>query len=110
MFFTLFVTEEYYPQRFETKQALRLMDLALAQLEKNTDRSSWRCNGEDIERIIKSGKIAAVLDLEGGFDLDGDLGVLRNFYRLGLRSSSCRRTTGPTISPIRAAPRRNGTA
>jgi membrane dipeptidase len=30
--------------------------------------------------------MAAVLDLEGSFDLDGDLGVLRNFYRLGLRS------------------------
>jgi membrane dipeptidase len=34
-----------------------------------------------------SGKIAAVLDLEGGFDLDGDLAVLRNLYRLGLRST-----------------------
>ena len=41
----------------------------------------------DIERINKAGKIAAVLDLEGGFDLDGDLGVLRNLYRLGLRSA-----------------------
>ena len=25
--------------------------------------------------------------IEGGFDLDGDLGVLRDLYRLGLRSS-----------------------
>jgi len=38
-------------------------------------------------RIHRSGKIAAVLDLEGGFDLDGDLGVRRNLYRLGLRSA-----------------------
>ena len=28
MFFSLFVSEEYYPPRFETKQALRLVDLA----------------------------------------------------------------------------------
>ena len=28
-----------------------------------------------------------MLDLEGGFDLDGDLGVLRDLYRLGLRSA-----------------------
>ncbi|MEJ7609133.1 MAG: membrane dipeptidase, partial [Bryobacteraceae bacterium] len=27
------------------------------------------------------------LDVEGGFDLDGDLGVLRNLYRLGVRSA-----------------------
>jgi membrane dipeptidase len=31
--------------------------------------------------------MAAVLDLEGGFDLDGDLGILRDLYRLGLRSA-----------------------
>jgi len=44
-------------------------------------------NAGDIERIVRAGKIAAVLDLEGGFDLDGDLGVLRDLYRLGLRST-----------------------
>ena len=32
-------------------------------------------NAADIERITKSGKIAAVLDIEGSFDLDGDPGV-----------------------------------
>jgi membrane dipeptidase len=30
--------------------------------------------------------MAAVLDLEGGFDLDGDLGILRTLHRLGFRS------------------------
>src|SRR2546421_12469847 len=35
MFFSVFVTEEYYPQRFETKQTLRLIDLALMQLAAN---------------------------------------------------------------------------
>ncbi|MGH9630844.1 MAG: dipeptidase, partial [Bryobacteraceae bacterium] len=87
MFFSIFVTEDYYPQRLETKQVLRLMDLALTQIERNRDRIELAFKASDIERINKSGKIAAVLDLEGGFDLDGDLGVLRNLYRLGLRSA-----------------------
>ncbi len=86
MFFSLFVTEEYYPPRFETKQALRLVDLALTQLAKNRDTIELALNASDIERINKAGKIAAVLDMEGSIDLDGDLGVLRDFYRLGLRS------------------------
>src|SRR5260370_29014683 len=30
--------------------------------------------------------MAAVLDIEGSFDLDGDLRVIRDMYRLGLRS------------------------
>jgi membrane dipeptidase len=87
MFFSIFVTEDYYPQRLETKQVLRLVDLALRQLQTNRDRIELALNAADLERIAKSGKIAAVLDLEGGFDLDGDLGVLRTLYRLGLRST-----------------------
>jgi membrane dipeptidase len=87
MFFSIFVTEEYYPQRLENKQVLRLVDLALTQLDKNRDKIELALNASDVERIAKSGKIAAVLDLEGGFDLDGDLAVLRNLYRLGLRST-----------------------
>lgn len=86
MFFSIFVTEDYYPQRLETKQTLRLVDLALTQLEKNKATIELARNASDIERINRAGKMAAVLDLEGGFDLDGDLGVLRDLYRLGMRS------------------------
>ncbi len=87
MLFSVFVSEDYYPQRMETKQVFRLVDLALTQLEKNRDKIELALKGSDIARINKSGKIAAVLDLEGGFDLDGDLGILRDLYRLGLRSA-----------------------
>lgn len=86
LFFSLFVTEEYYPQHYETKQALRLVDLALRQLEQNRGTIELARNGRDIDRIVASGKIAAVLDMEGSLDRDGDLGVLRRFYQLGLRS------------------------
>jgi membrane dipeptidase len=85
LFFTVYVSEHYYPSRYETKQALRLLDLALTQIEANRDRIEVALNATDVERISRKGRIAAVLDLEGGFDLDGDLGVLRSLYRLGLR-------------------------
>ncbi len=87
MFFSVFVTEEYYPPRFETKQTLRLIDLALTQLARNRNTIELALTASDIERINRQGKIAAVLDLEGCADLDGDLGVLRDLYRLGLRSA-----------------------
>jgi membrane dipeptidase len=86
MFFSLFVTEEYYPQHYETKQALRLVDLALRELKHNNSMIELALNGSDIDRIVKAGKIAAVLDMEGSIDRGGDLGVLRQFYKLGLRS------------------------
>ena len=86
MFFTLFVTEQYYPARLETKQALRLIDAAYDQLDRNRDKIQLAFTASDVERISGTGKIAAFMDLEGGFDLDGDLRVLRDLYRLGLRS------------------------
>jgi membrane dipeptidase len=84
-FMTLYVMEQYYPARYETKQTLRLMNMALDQLEQNRQVVELARDASDIERINRAGKMAAVLDLEGSFDLDGDLDVLRSLYRLGLR-------------------------
>lgn len=86
-FLSVFVPEEYYPSRFETKQALRRVDHALRQLETNRDQVELALNADDVERIRAQGKVAAVLDIEGSYDLDGDLGVLRDLYRMGLRSA-----------------------
>ena len=86
LFFSIFVTEDYYPARLETKQALRMLDCAFEQIGRNSASIAIARTATDIEQIHKSGRIAAVLDIEGSFDLDGDLGVLRQMYRLGLRS------------------------
>jgi membrane dipeptidase len=86
-FFSLYTREEYYPRRFEAKQTLRLLEFALEQIERNKGQIQVALKAGDIARINAAGKVAAVLDLEGGFDLDGDLHVLRALYRLGLRSA-----------------------
>src|ERR1035441_6512533 len=86
LFFSFFVIEDYYPARLETKQALRMLDCALEQIGRNSQSIEIARNASDIERIHGSGKIAAVLDIEGSFDLDGDPAVIRQMYRLGLRS------------------------
>jgi membrane dipeptidase len=43
-------------------------------------------NAADVERIQAAGKIAVVITIEGGRAIDHDLGVLRMFHRLGVRS------------------------
>ena len=87
LFFSIFVSEEYYPGRNETKQAFRLMEEAHRQIERNRDKIAIAYTASDVERLHKQGKMAAFLDLEGGFDLDGDLRVLRALYRMGLRGA-----------------------
>jgi membrane dipeptidase len=86
LFFSVFIPEDYYPARYETKQALRMLDCATEQISRNKAAIELARTAADIERIRREGRIAAVLDVEGSFDLDGDPAVLRQMYRLGVRS------------------------
>lgn len=86
MFFTVYTPEPYYPGRQEVKNTFRVVELALAQIEKNNRVIELAKTASEIAEINGRGKMAALLDLEGGFDLDGDLNLLRALYRLGLRS------------------------
>src|ERR1039458_5245824 len=85
LFFSIFVTVDFYPARLETKQALRMLDTAIEQIGRNSGGIEIARNASDIERIHAGGKIAAVLDIEGSFDLDGDPAVIRQMFRLGMR-------------------------
>lgn len=87
VFFSVYTPEAYYPARYEVKNTFRVVELALDQIEKNRAQIELALNAKDLERIARSGKIAAFLDLEGAFDLEGDLAILRALYRLGLRSA-----------------------
>jgi membrane dipeptidase len=86
-FLSVYVPEEYYPGRYETKQALRRIDHALDQLQKANSQLGLVMSGRDLVRLREEKRIAAVLDIEGSYDLDGDLDVLRALYQLGLRSA-----------------------
>lgn len=86
VFFSIYTPEPYYPERHEVKNTLRAISRARDEIDRNSDRIELALTASDIERIAASGKIAAFLDLEGPFDMEADLDVLRGFYRLGLRS------------------------
>lgn len=87
MFFSVYTPEQYYPGRFEIKNTFRVVNLALEQIEKNHSMIELALNASDIQRINKKGKMAAFLDLEGPWDMDGDINLLRALHRLGLRSA-----------------------
>ena len=86
-FLSVYVPEEYYPGRYETKQVLRRIEHALDQLQKANPQLGLAMNNRDLTRLQQEKRIAAVLDIEGSYDLDGDLDVLRSLHRLGLRSA-----------------------
>jgi membrane dipeptidase len=86
MFFSCYTPEPYYPDRHEVKNTFRVVELALDQIQNNKQVIELALTASDIVRINRKGKMAAFLDLEGPFDLDGDLNILRALYRMGLRS------------------------
>src|SRR3984893_4179059 len=55
-------------------------------LDGHKDQIELATGAGDIERIVKSKKIAAFLAIEGGHQIDDDLAVLRMYYRMGIRS------------------------
>ncbi|MDF9407429.1 dipeptidase [Pelotomaculum isophthalicicum JI] len=83
-FFAAFIAPEY--KNVATKRALELIDLFHREMENNNDVISHVKSIGEIDQAIMSGKIAAFLSIEGGEALAGSLGVLRVFYRLGVRS------------------------
>ena len=59
IFFSLFSQEAYYTNRYEAKQTLRLMDLALRQIQTNHDRIEIAYTASDLERIHQAGTPAS---------------------------------------------------
>lgn len=67
------------------QNCLNHIDLLYKELEKYKDDISIVYNYEDIIRNKKNNKIYALLSIEEGGVCKGDLALLRNFYRLGVR-------------------------
>lgn len=83
--FALFVSPNYSPTG-AARQALRLLDVFYQELEENADQLTLPTKVSDIEKAKVEGKVAGILSLEGAEALEGDLGILRAFYKLGVRN------------------------
>lgn len=84
-FFASFV-DPAYGQAYAMRRALKIIDEAYRQFEKHKDVIMLCCNYKDIKSALNTGKVAAILSLEGGDALQGELSSLRILYRLGIRS------------------------
>jgi membrane dipeptidase len=68
-----------------TRETLRLIDLFYRFQEEHADDLFLAINAGDIEHAKAEAKVAGILSMEGAEGLEGDLGVLRLMYRLGVR-------------------------
>lgn len=84
-FFALWVPT-YYHGAEAVRRTLQLRDAMQRVLDANRGQIQLVLTASDVERIVKAGKLAAVLTIEGGHAIDDDLAVLRMYHRLGVRS------------------------
>ncbi len=82
-FFVLWVPT-YYQGPEAVRRTLDLRDAIQRVLDKHPDQIELATSAHDIERIVGQKKIAAVLTVEGGHQIDNDLAVLRVYRRIGM--------------------------
>ena len=84
-FFALWVPM-YYHGAEAVRRTLDLRDAMQSVLDKYPEQIELATSARDIERIVGQKKIAAVLTIEGGHQIDNDLRVLRMYRRMGILS------------------------
>jgi membrane dipeptidase len=82
-FFALWVPT-YYKGPEAVRRTLDLRDAIERVLDKHPDQIELATSAHDIQRIVGENKIAAVLTVEGGHQIDDDLAVLRMYRRMGI--------------------------
>jgi membrane dipeptidase len=83
-FFSIWV-DVTWPQQDLIHRALDLIDVTGQQVVRHSDVLGLATTADDIERLHRQGKIAILMGVEGGHQIEGDLHVLDIFYRLGVR-------------------------
>ena len=83
-FFSIWVEPKLYEGHY-ARRTLDLIDTVLQQAAKHPDQMMMAYSPEDIERAHREHKLAALMGIEGGHSIEDSLGLLRDYYRLGVR-------------------------
>jgi membrane dipeptidase len=83
-FFSIWV-DVTWPKLDLIHRALDLIDATDQQVAKHADALGLATSADDIARLHREGKIAILMGVEGGHEIEGDLHMLDLYYRLGVR-------------------------
>jgi membrane dipeptidase len=82
----------YYKGAEAVRRTLDLRDAMQQVFDRYPDRIELATSASAIERIVNENKIAAVLSIEGGHQIDDDLAVLRMYRGMGILSMTLTHT------------------
>ncbi len=84
-FFAIYVAANYARNGGSARRAMDMIDGVYEQARRHPESLEMAFTADDIRRIHKNGKIAALMGIEGGHAIEDSLSALRQFYRLGVR-------------------------
>jgi membrane dipeptidase len=84
-FFSIWVDPAAYPNGHEARRTLELIDAVYQQAAKHPQQMRMAFSPEDIRAAHREHKLAALMGIEGGHSIENSLGLLRDYYRLGVR-------------------------
>jgi membrane dipeptidase len=83
-FFSIWVEPELYKGHY-ARRTLELIDSVKQQTAKYPDQIMFVTTPEGIELAHREHKFAALMGIEGGHSIENSLGLLRQYYALGVR-------------------------
>src|SRR3954453_16686373 len=84
-FFSLYVKPWYVEHGGAARRTLDMIDSVYRAVERHPRDLMIATSVADIRRAKRTGKIAALMGIEGGHAIEDSLPTLREFYRLGVR-------------------------
>src|SRR6201995_3650856 len=84
-FFSIWVDPHQYPANASARRTLELIDGTLEQVRKAPDKLQFCTSADHLLAAHQQGKFAVLMGIEGGHSIEDSLGLLRDYYRLGVR-------------------------
>jgi len=85
-FFAVYVSASYVNGNHSARRTLEMIDTVRHDIiARYPNDFVFATTADDIERIHKQGKIAALMGIEGGHAIEDSLRLLRDYYALGIR-------------------------
>ena len=83
-FFSIWVEPSVYKDHY-ARRTLELIDSVKQQVARHPDQIVFADSPEGIEAAHRAHKFAALMGIEGGHSIENSLGLLRQYYALGVR-------------------------
>jgi membrane dipeptidase len=84
-FWSVWVPGETSKRGAALSTTIEQIELVKAMIARYPETFELALTADDIERIAKTGKIASLIGVEGGYSIEGSIPVLRQLYGMGAR-------------------------